>query len=310
MPLSISVIVPTMNRPQELMEFVQTLCSQSRLPEELVLVDAGSVEDLEATVREGLSKSPIKLKYSRSEAGTSLQRNVAMEMASGDIFFFFDDDVLLEPNYIEKTLPCFELPFDPPVGGVLGSFNSPYQMNRWLQAYSRLFRLTYRTDAAAAKVMASGAVRWLIRPDKVVPIPVCSGGRVAFRRECFENEKWDTFLPGYTMSEDVEISYRIAKNWTLVQTPEALLFHRKTDTSRDSQKELIARLVFSRFYFFKKHMPKDARHIASFGLWNMGTIAHIAVFAAHKRRKEPMSIVKGFAKGYTLCWQEIQGTRD
>ena len=55
-----------------------------------------------------------------------------------------------------------------------------------------------------------------------------------------EKEKWDDFLPGYTMGEDVEISYRISKNWTLVQSPEALLYHKKSEDSRDARPERIA----------------------------------------------------------------------
>ena len=302
---SISVIVPTLNRLDDLLVFVNSLKKQTVKPQELVIVDAGTIEHLQETLQQTLTGSGIALQYAKSEAGTSLQRNVAMEMAKGDIFFFFDDDIILEPDYIEQTLPCFDLQHDPPVGAVLGTFNSPYTMGKWKQKYAQLFRMTHTADTDSPKVMSSGAVCWSIEPSKVIQIPVCSGGRVAFRRECFEDHKWDTFLPGYTMSEDVEISYRIAKKWTFVQNPKAKLYHKKSPVSRDKYGERVARLIYSRYYFFQKNLPKTPRHVAGFAWWNVGVLLLYSNVAVFKTKRQPIDTLKGLKKGYSLCFKHI-----
>ena len=245
--LKISVIVPTLHRNKEILDFVDTLLKQTHQVDELVVVDAGPQSNLKEVLTKKLHGSGIVLQYGTSEAGTSLQRNVAIDMSFGDILFFFDDDILLEPTYVEETLKCFDLEYSPPVGGVLGTFTSSYTTSKSKEIYSKLFRLTHSIEGNEAKLMATGAVQWLIKPDHVVPVPVCSGGRVAYRRECFDTERWATFLPGYTMSEDVEISFRLSKTWTLLQTPNALLYHDKSDSGRNSQGDRFARLIYSRF---------------------------------------------------------------
>lgn len=298
----ISVIVPTLNRSEEISLFIDTLCKQTMLPDELVVVDAGPISDLEQRIRIQLDGSGISFVYARGKAGTSLQRNVAIEKASGDILFFFDDDILLEPTYIEETMHCFSLPYDPPVGGVLGTFTSPYRLPWTKKLYFRFFRIAHTVDGNEAKMMSSSDIRWLIKPSKVVPVPVCSGGRVAFRKECFDRELWDDFLPGYTMGEDVEISCRIGKHWTFVQTPKALLFHDKSENTRNSRSERIARRVFSRFYIFQKNIPKTPRNIIGFAWWNIGISVLYSTTGTNKRDD-----IQGLKRGYKLCWNFIRG---
>ena len=302
--MRISVIVPTFNRHEELLTLAQSLLDQTLLPDELVVVDAGEPSNIEKRLRNFLSDSSISLTYATSAAGTSLQRNIAMELAKGEFFFFFDDDVVPEPSYIEESMRCFDMKFNPPVGGVLGTFSSPYNMNRLRHLYAQIFQMTHTTKGDYAKLMSSGAVRWLIEPSTVVRVPVCSGGRVVFRRSCFEDEQWDDFLPGYTMSEDVEISYRIAKKWTLVQTPYAKIFHDKSENARDRHAERLARLLFSRFYFFNKNLPKTTKHIGSFAWWNIGTIG-LSLGSCLTGKQTSSEIIKGILKGYKLCLKEL-----
>ena len=178
-------------------------------------------------------------------------------------------------------------------------------MTKWKLKYAKLFRMTHTDNTDSPRVMSSGAVCWSIEPSKVIPIPVCSGGRVAFRRECFHEAQWDTFLPGYTMSEDVEISYRIAKKWTLVQNPDAKLYHKKSPVSRDKYGERVARLIYSRYYFFQKNLPKTPRHLVGFTWWNIGVLLLYTNVAMFKTKGKPADTLKGLKKGYSLCFQHL-----
>ena len=80
MTRSISVIVPTLNRLDDLLVFIESLCKQTIKPQELVVVDAGTIDDLQSQLQDALNGSGIDLQYARSEAGTSLQRNVAIKV--------------------------------------------------------------------------------------------------------------------------------------------------------------------------------------------------------------------------------------
>ncbi len=305
----ISIIVPTIGRPDDLRAMLPTLVKQTVRPHEFVLVNAGPM-DLEALVLAELEGSGIALKYATSEPGTSLQRNIALDMAEGDVYFLFDDDILLEPDYIERTLECFSLPHDPPVGVVLGTFNQPPRKAGWRRQYMKLFGMTHSVEGDQARLQPSGAVRWLIDPPDVVKIPVASGGRVAYLAACFDDNRFDEFLPGYTMSEDVELSFRIARDWTIVQTPHARMTHTHSPVSRNSYGERVSRLIYSRYYFFKKHQPRDLPHMAAFAWSNIGIIALYTGAALAKAEPGPLPVLRGIARGYERCLKDMTGRRD
>jgi len=298
-PPRISVLVPTLNRHDDLQEFLATLVSQSHRPHEFVLVDAGDDPRIEAMVQAALAGSGIELVYMTSAPGTSLQRNLGLDRLTGEIVFLFDDDVLLEPDYIEKTLPLFDLPHDPPVGGVLATFSSPGRTGGLKLLWFRLFGMTHAVEGDRAGMSLSGGVRWLSSPSKTVPIPVCSGGRTAYRAACFEGVRFDEFLPGYTLNEDVEISHRIAQRWTLVQSPDVRLFHKRSPTSRVDHGDRVSRLLFARWHFFRKHLPKTPWHVLAFA-WSVLGISLLYTIVGR-------GAARGVLHGYGRILRDICG---
>jgi len=301
----LSVIVITMNRPDDLRAFLPSLVNQTCLVDELVVVDAGHLDIIEGLIREELAGSGIALKYATSRPGTSLQRNIALEIAEGDFFFFFDDDVILESNYVAASMACFNTEHQPPVGVVLGTFNSPPRKTGWRTRYFRLFGMTHATATAPAAVLRSGAVRWLIDPPGVENVPVASGGRVVYRSQCLIHHRFDEFLPGYTMSEDVELSFRVAKDWAIVQTPHARLFHARSSINRNQYGDRVSRLIYSRFYFFKKHVNKTPINLLAFAWSNMGIVALYSLVALFKSTNGPVPVLKGIMGGYARCWADL-----
>ena len=305
---TLSAIVPTLNRRDDLLAFVETLIGQSRRPHELVVVDAGDDRGLPVALDRALQGSGIRLRYVRSRAGTSLQRNIALDMARGDIIFFLEDDVLLEPDYIERTLEVFDLPFDPPVGGVQGTFTNPPRPRGWQQRYFRLFGMTHAVPGDEAGMSTSGGPRWLIRPSRPVAVPITFAGGSAYLRAAIDGARFDEFLSGYTMGEDVEFSFRVGQRWTLVQTPHARLFHTFSAESRPEPGDRIGRLIYSRYYFFRKHVPKDPQNLAAFAWTNVGLSAFysgVALIMKPMGEKGPM--LRGIARGYRRVLDDLRG---
>jgi len=303
----ISAVIPTLNRRADLLEFAATLIQQTVRCDELVIVDAGDVPDMKEALEAALDGSGCVLKYRKSEAGTSLQRNIALDLVDADYVFLFDDDVLLEPEYIERTLEAFAHPADPPVGCVLGTFLSEPRPQGMRQRYFRAFGMTHAMNGDPS-ISTSGGVRWPIDPAGVVEIPVASGGRTAYRRDAIGDERFDEFLPGYTMSEDVEFSYRIAQRWTIVQTPTARLFHKRAPTSRVDYGDRVSRLIYSRFYFFKKHLPKDPKTLAAFAWTNVGITAfYTGVGLLKAPAGDRSGVFRGVARGYRRCADDMLG---
>lgn len=305
----ISIIIPTIGRPDDLRTMLGTLTQQTVLPDEFVLVNAGPM-DLQDLVRECLAGTDIVFKYATSKPGTSLQRNIALDMAEGDFYFLFDDDVKLEVDYIERSLECFSIPHDPPVGAVLGTFNGPPRKGGWRRTYRKVFGMTHSIPDGEARVQASGAVQWLIAPADVVPVPVASGGRVAYRSACFDGERFDEFLPGYTVSEDVELSFRIAQKWTIVQSPHVRMDHDHSPVNRNHYGDIVARNIYARFYFFRKHQPRDLYHLSAFAWFNVGVVGMYSTAALSKGGQAAVPVFRGIARGYRNCVKDLIGKRD
>lgn len=302
--MKLSVIVPTRNRVADLRAFVPTLVAQSVTPDELIVVDSGDVPGIREVLRELLAGSGISLVYAHSDPSTSLQRNIGIDLSSGDILFFFDDDIELEPDYIERTLECFKLHRTPPVGGVMGTqTNAPYAGLAREIIYGA-FELTHWTRSDKAKLYKSGGVRYCVKPSQVVDVPVCYGCCMAFKKECFDTERFAEFLPGYTLNEDVELSYRISRKWTLLQTPFARVLHKVSSVSRESIPDTVSRLIFAKYWFVRRHRPHDAPHMAAFAWANLG-LASLYV-ARGISRKEPglPAILRGMKQGYRRCLED------
>jgi GT2 family glycosyltransferase len=266
-------------------------------PDELVVVDSGSVPDLATRLATALEGSGIALVYARSEPGTSLQRNRAIELATGDIFFFFDDDVELEPDYVERTLECFHLQADPPVGGVMGTQTNAPWAGRGREIVNGLFGLTHWAQGDAPRLYAAGGVRYCVRPSRVIEVPAVYGCCVAFRRACFDGERFAEFLPGYTLNEDVELSYRISRRWTILQTPFARVKHNVSPVSRVSLPNRTSRLVFAKYWFVRQHRPHDLRHLAAFA-WSNAGLAALTMARGLRGEPGPVALAGGLVDGW------------
>ena len=299
----VSIVLPTMNRGEDMRAFLDSLLQQTVLPGELVVVDAGA--SVEVLLEAALDGSGIRLVYARSEPGTSLQRNTGIDLSRGEYLFFLDDDMVLEPPYIERTLEAFEVPMDPPVGGVMGSqINVPPDSAR-KRALFHLFGIAHTAPGDHSELYISGGVRWLADPSAVVRIPAAATGRVAYRRVCLDQERFSEFLPGYTFAEDVELAVRIARRWAIVHQPAARLDHRHSAAGRVGYDDRVSRVMYSRFYFFSRHRSKNPRNLLAFAWAHSGETAQLVGVGLLKRGTGVGPLVRGVAHGYRLCLEDL-----
>jgi len=101
-PVSVVVFTHSTDRWEMLCEALTSLESQTRLPEEtLVVVDHNDA------LYERVTKQFPDLRAVANEAavrGLSGARNTGMELASGTVIAFLDDDAVAEPSWLEELL--------------------------------------------------------------------------------------------------------------------------------------------------------------------------------------------------------------
>lgn len=303
----VTVAVPTVNRLDDMVAMAHTLVEQTRLPDELIVVDAGSGQDLEGALRAILAGSGVELIYVRSAKGLPLQRNVAIDLARGDFVFFFDDDVELEPDYIAAALRAFDLPYDPPVGCVTGTLSKPPTPGGRRAELYRAFGLTNWVEHGEPELYVSGGVRFITQPQAPIVVPVAEGCRMAFRREVFAQERFVQFLPTYCQSEDVDFTWRVSQRWTIVQTPEARLDHKVSPTNRIGYSNQLHQLIYTHYHFFRHYRAKTPVNVARFAWAELGLVALAVGRQLTKHEPGVPLLARGIKDGWRRIARDVVG---
>ncbi|MDP3741147.1 MAG: glycosyltransferase family 2 protein [bacterium] len=99
MPIKISCIIPTSDRESTLDKAIASVLSQTRLPDEVLVVDNGN---LPARISEEFA-SQVKIYRLAAKSGAARARNFGATQAKGDCLAFLDDDDLWNKNYLSNV---------------------------------------------------------------------------------------------------------------------------------------------------------------------------------------------------------------
>ncbi len=97
-----SLIVPVYNRPDEVDELLESLCSQTEQDFEVVIVEDGSQRDCRAIVEKYAGQLDVHY-FAKPNSGPGQSRNYGAERARGDYLIVLDSDVVLPRTYIEEV---------------------------------------------------------------------------------------------------------------------------------------------------------------------------------------------------------------
>ena len=106
-----SFIIPVYNRPDEVDELLESLCTQTLKDFEVVIVEDGSSIPCKDVVDRYADRLDIQY-FSKPNSGPGQTRNYGVERASGEYVLILDSDVVLPNGYLQavddelKTKPC------------------------------------------------------------------------------------------------------------------------------------------------------------------------------------------------------------
>ncbi|MGH2807862.1 MAG: glycosyltransferase family 2 protein, partial [Actinomycetota bacterium] len=258
-------IIATRNRPDELLTSVESIVRQTVLPEELCIVDSSDETPVRAKVEELCSEVGLTLDYHHpAPRGLTIQRNIGIERTEGDPVFFVDDDVFLEPNCHEEILEEYQRWGDE-LGGVRATPKNPARPPLISILWRKLFGIGGWWPEASGKMRAGFWVEGISIAAGVRKIEYMTGWFMSFKRPIVEEFKFDEELSGYAHKEDVDYTYRVSREYVLLQTPKAICDHFQTVTSRLPSHQLMRMNLGNQFYLHRKNMPQDFRH--KLALW-------------------------------------------
>ncbi len=112
----VSVIATVLNEVASIEALLQSLAEQTRLPDEIVIVDGGSTDGTLERLQAFAARSPLPMQVlSRPGANISAGRNAAIAAARGEIIASTDAGVRLGRTWLERLIAPFEGPNAPDV---------------------------------------------------------------------------------------------------------------------------------------------------------------------------------------------------
>ncbi len=291
--LPVSAVIATKDRAASLARTLDSLAAQGVLPAELIAVD-GSVGDDSRTVLEnwGSKFAPqVAVRWQRAERlGAAIQRNQGIAAATQPFIWFFDDDILFEPECVSRLWRAMES--DPQLGGVNAmitnqQYHPPGRVSR------TVFTLMHgRREHSFAGRIIGPAVN-LLPEDRgdvpeVVPVEWLNTTCTLYRREALPHPPFDSIFTGYSMMEDVTLSVRVGRTWRLANARTARIFHdsqpgtHKADVSALATMELV-----NRHYVMTEVLGRDrGRDFLRLFVWEAFQLT-VAALRSESRRRLP-----------------------
>jgi GT2 family glycosyltransferase len=267
--INISVIIPTKNRQDELNKCLVSLFNQSILPDEVLVIYGG-----EKPVLNFPPKNLLKIKLIKNQKGVMTHgKNLGLKKAKGEIIFIFDDDVVLDKDYLKETVKVFQDDSKKEVGIVAGSIiNAPQKPLRFVERIFLLWGRCYRVLPSGANVINTKGVR------SIKEVDWASGCAMAIRYEVARtfrvDEKYDFF--GYGLGEDLDYSYRVGKKYKIIFNPRSRLIHSFSPRGRINFFLYGFIYIINREYFVSKNMNSFYNFICFYWSavgWFLGNIA-------------------------------------
>lgn len=98
--VTITIIIPAYNVEDYILETLESINRQEVLPDEVIIIDDGSVDSTAKLIKEFKARFVLKL-FETENRGQGPARNLGVEHATSDYIYFFDSDDLIAHNAIK-----------------------------------------------------------------------------------------------------------------------------------------------------------------------------------------------------------------
>lgn len=302
---SIAVALCTRNREKSLLETLESIWRQRRLPDELIVVDDGELpESLRGEIAARCGVLGIQWRYHKSlRPGLTISRNEAADIAESDVLQYLDDDVTCDEGFLEEVARLFE---DQAVGGVTANVIEPTFASRSARIYLAGYALAgwWRVRP---RVTPPGPRPAILRdPEYARPARWLSGAAMALRRDIVRAHRFDESLADYALGEDREMGYRLAGHCWLVESPRATLIHRRDGERHTNPRRLGSMTAYNYLYILSKTCALRAVDRALIA-WSFLVLAAMHVlWGIRPGGRAHFAELRGMVDGLAAWWRQAQ----
>lgn len=246
----ISVIVVTWNRREMLAECLQSLAAQSRLPDEVIVIDNGSRDGSLDMVRafQGLD---IRLICNTENRGFCAANNQGFDIATGDLLALLNNDAVADRDWLLELSRAFDD----------GAPNRPARIG---MAASKILVYSQRDriDKVGHQIYWDGQNRGrgageldLGQYDRIEEVLWPDGCAAIYRRDMIDEiGGFDEDFFAYADDAELGLRARLA-GWTCLYMPAARVYHHRGSTLGVYSSTRIQLIERNRILLVWKHFP-------------------------------------------------------
>lgn len=202
----LSIIIPAYKEEKNLPKLLKSIFSSTFADFEVIVGDDGSPVPLENSVGpKFVTQKNLRWVRLEKNRGPAAARNEAAKLAKGEILVFFDADVTLYPDTLEKIASYFKK--DPDLHALTGVWDKEQKRKSLFPQYKALRDWSYWTNERNR-----GEYYYLF-----------STRVAAIKRAIFE--RLGGFNESFRQMEDVELTYRIAYRYAIIFCPDVRVHH-------------------------------------------------------------------------------------
>lgn len=291
--LPVSVLIPTMNRPEALKQTLDTYMSSQKLPAEIVVVDQSTDMEIAKTNEEILSSCEgVKTVYIyQKKPSLTAARNNAVRAAGEDILVFSDDDVDVYEDTIENVYNLLSQENIAMVAGI--DDNSAGHSSK----IAYIFGTRSYKKRNIGHVTKSMLGRY---PDMIkgqVTTQWAMGYFFSVKKSLLQKWQieWDEKLTSYAYAEDLDCSYRYYKcaaeeEKKCVLDESVHVRHMVSKEYRVPSAKSTAMYVMNRYYLAAKHRMGFGSYAAMLWTDSCKLLEKIV------KREKPMDLFKAMLR--------------
>lgn len=266
-------------RAKALTNLLNSIKKQTKIPNEIIIVDGSLNNDTKEVVQKVALKNLIYYKVDEHNRGLTKQRNfgISKTNSASEIICFLDDDTVLKENYFEEIIKTFST--DKKITGVGGvAINE----NRWkLKKPSKSYNsfLYYELENFVIREGLRNSIRNLLKlqsnlypgkmpsfshgrtysyplNNKIYEVDLLVGMSFSFRKIVTDNIKFSTYFEGYGLYEDADFSIRAQQFGKNVISTNCQLYHYHDESGRPNKFKYGKMVVRNGWYVWRLKYPK------------------------------------------------------
>ena len=303
--ITISVIIPTHNRPESLARTANALLAQTRLPDEIIIVNDGR-EEIPAGLGESITSAGVAFEYCElrgDKPSASASRNRGMDIASGQILVMIDDDVLPGADCLADLAAMYDRAPGNTVAAIGARPVPPPAKNRLGRSLwnflARIFGETRWAPrfCAARYVAMSTELRAELTPGKAM-----SGCLMSVRRDVAAEYRFDEeFFCGYVLGEDRDLGFRIALARPVFLAEDLTVLHDPYPGGRPDRFRMGRMLVSSTMHTARRCGDSGAGTFVLLGYEFAGTFLLHTAWGLARGQKSNLLYAAGIAVEVLRC---------